>query len=51
MSRIDYGSGQGLWMDMICPRSKSVLDCQAIEILDAQLKGSAQLPIKKDGKG
>ena len=50
MSHTDFGLGQGLRVDTIYPRSEPVLDGQVIEILDAQSKGSAQLPVKKDGK-
>ena len=51
MSRTDFGLGQGLRVDTTYPRSEPVLDSQVIEISDAQSKGSARLPVKKDGKG
>ena len=35
MSRIDFGSGQGLRLDTTYPRSEPVLDGQVIKILDA----------------
>ena len=38
-------------MGMTCLRSEPVLDCEVIEISDAQSKGSVRLPVKKDGKG
>ena len=51
MSRTNFSSGQGLRVDTTYPRSKPVLDGQVIGISDAKSKGSARLPVKKDGKG
>ena len=51
MSYTDFGSGQGLRVNMTYPRSKPVLDGQVIEISGVKSKGSVRLPVKKDGKG